>query len=179
MSKTKDRTLANRVTQQLNNLPPVEKMACPNSPILEEVYLFSMTEMKWLEEYKKDLDPYRAGKAVKVTRDMVNKYLNNDKIKKILARIHEAYVSAILMDNKVAAGRFINILDKMEKSFDSGDGKVASALANMAGNLLRATGHFGSEEHGKTPQVQINIDLGSSPKEAKIVSGDEVIDILK
>jgi len=171
--KKKDKTLKKRATEKLNNLPPVEKMASPKYPTFEEVYLYSMTEMKFLEEYKKDLDPYRAGKEVRITRDMVNKYLNNEKITKVMGRIHEAYIDAIMMDTKVAAGRFMNILDKLEKSFDNGEAKVASALANMAGNLLRATGHFGSEDKGKASVVQINIDLGKDQptEKLKVVSG--------
>ena len=168
--------LKQKVKQPLKNLPSSDELADPGEPDLREFYDYSLPELEFLEEYKKDLNTERAGKAVGVTSRTVQNWVAQSKIKDVMARIHDTYVDAILMDSKIAAGEFISVFREMRECFSGGDTKVASALATMSGNFLRATGHYSSDAHNQTPQVQINIDLGNPKPKVKSV-GKNVINI--
>lgn len=151
-----------RTKKQLKKMPQIRDVADPMKPDLRLYYNYTLGQLKFLDEYKKDLDTQRAAKAVGISSSTIERWVKLPQIRDVMNRIHDAYVDAVCMDNKVAAGRFISILNKLENKFDEGDSKVSAALANMAGNMLKATGHFDNAEGGSTPQVQINIDIGNA-----------------
>lgn len=171
--------MAKKVTKVFDEQEALELQPDPNNPCevpeLREHYAFSMKQVAFLEEYKVNLDLNKAANHVGVRVETLNKWLKLPHINEVIYKINKTYADAVLLDSKVAAGRFINTFDKIEKRFDEGDGRVAGALANMASNMLKATGHFSATDGAVGTQVNINIDLSGATN--VVQSDDETIEV--
>jgi len=154
------------VKKQFKKMPPLNEIHDPNKPGSTDVAPYTMDTYAFFEEYKKDLDADRALKTLKIPKKTYNKWLDQPKFTDVLNRIHQAYEDAVLMDAKTVAGWSVEILRDIHEAFKAGDAKSSSALAAMAGNMLRASGNF-KEATQTAPQVLIQINTGdpSTPNE--------------
>lgn len=146
--------------------PEPGTVADKNSPAPQDHHRFTLQQIEFLQEVSKDLDYNRAREHVGWTKSQMNGILQKPYMKQELEGIFDAWRYTIRMTGEQGAARFLKILDKLEKAFDSFDmenaAKVASPLARMAGDYLKATGHFDKEGGSTAPQVNIRIDLGAN-----------------
>lgn len=170
-----------KVKKQFRAMPPLEEIHDPNKPGPTEVVPYTMDTYAFFEEYKKDLDANRALKTLGIPVRKYRDWMDQPKFTDVLNRIHQAYEDAVLMDAKTVAGWSVEILRDLHNEFKNGDKKTASALAAMAGNMLRASGNF-AEATQTAPQVLIQINTGdptsavtqeSRPKKLKTVGPSE------
>lgn len=145
--------------KQFKQMPPLNEIHDPNKAGSTEVVPYTMDTYAFFEEYKKDLDADRSLRTLKIPRAKHKQWLDQPKFTDVLNRIHQAYEDAVLMDAKTVAGWSVEILRDLHNSFKSGDTKSSSALAAMAGNMLRASGNF-KEATQTAPQVLIQINTG-------------------
>ena len=148
-----------KLKKQFKDMPPLEEIHDPNKPGSTDVVPYDLKAYAFFEEYKKDLDANRTLKTLNIPRTTYNKWLDQPKFTDVLNRIHKAYEDAVLMDAKTVAGWSVQILGDIHQRFKDGDSKAASALAAMAGNMLRASGNF-KEATQTNPQVLIQINTG-------------------
>jgi hypothetical protein len=154
--------------------PEPGTVADKTAPAPQDFHRFSLEQIEFLQELSKDLDYDRARKHVGWTKTQMNGILQKPKMKQELEGIFDAWRYTIRMTGEQGAARFVKILDKMESMFDAGGedaAKIANALAKMAGDYLKATGHFDNAGGSTAPQVNISIDLGGN--EAKTVKATE------
>lgn len=147
------------VKKQFKAMPPLNEIHDPNKPGSTDVAPYTMDTYAFFEEYKKDLDADRALKTLKIPTKRYKQWLDQPKFTDVLNRIHQAYEDAVLMDAKTVAGWSVEILRDIHTAFKAGDTKAGSALAAMAGNMLRASGNF-KEATQTAPQVLIQINTG-------------------
>lgn len=153
--------------------PPVEMVATKNDLMqIPEHYAYTMAQIAFLEEYKKTLDPDKAAKAAGVDKRVAATWLKKPQIEEVVVSIHRTYVKAVMLDAKIAAGQFEEVLQSLMQRFEEGDSRVSGALASMVSNKMKFTGHGGVEDAGGKTQININIDLGNVSKEQ-----GEVIDV--
>lgn len=138
-------------------MPNIEEIHDLNNPGSTDLAAYDVTAYAFLEEYKKDLDADRAAKTLGIPRKKYQEWLLQPKFTDVMNRIHQAYADAVLMDAKTIAGWSVEILRDLHQSFKNGNDKASSALATMAGNMLRASGNF-KETGVSTPQVLIQIN---------------------
>tara|TARA_R110000823_G_scaffold44688_1_gene115567 strand:+ start:107 stop:742 length:636 start_codon:yes stop_codon:yes gene_type:complete len=143
--------------KQFKVMPPLEEIHDPSKAGSIEVVPYTMDTYAFFEEYKKDLDAERVIKMLSIPRSRYKQWLDQPKFTDVLNRIHQAYEDAVLMDAKTVAGWSVEILRDIHDAFKNGNDKAASALAAMAGNMLRASGNF-KETTQATPQVLIQIN---------------------
>ena len=148
-----------KLKTQFKAMPPLEEIHDPQRAGPTEVVPYTMDTYAFFEEYKKDLDAERALKTLKISQKVYKQWLDQPKFTDVLNRIHQAYEDAVLMDAKTVAGWSVEILRDIHEEFRQGDKKTASALAAMAGNMLRASGNF-KEATQTAPQVLIQINTG-------------------
>lgn len=154
--------------------PEPGSVADRNQQTPQDFHRFTLEQIEFLQEVSKDLDYDRARKAVGWTKTQMNGILQKPKMKQELEGIFDAWRHTIRMTGEQGAARFLKILDKLEGVFDKGGedaAKIANALAKMAGDYLKATGHFDNMGGSTAPQVNISIDLGGN--EAKTVKATE------
>ena len=116
-----------------------------------DFYLFKPRELKFLEEFAKDLDPVRACRDVgyadpeQAAQDM----LKREPIKAECKAIYDARFKALRMTQEQAAAKHITLMQKIEKDYDDSDletkAKFANSLSRFSGDYLRAAGLFGKE----------------------------------
>ena len=152
--------------------PEPGSVADRDLPAPQNYYPFEHDQIIFLQEVAKDLDYDRARKVVDWNKRKVQTFLANPSVKQELAAIFDAWKKTIYMTGEMGAGRFLKILDKMEASFDNGNTEVANAVARMAGDYLKATGHFDKDGGSNIPQVSININLGDGEEKMKNVTID-------
>lgn len=153
--------------------PPVELVADRNNPVqIPEHYAYTMAQIAFLEEYKKTLDPDKAAKAAGIDKRVAATWLKKPHIEEVVVSVHKTYVKAVMLDAKIAAGQFEEVLQSLMQRFEEGDSRVSGALASMVSNKMKFTGHGGMEDTGSKTQININIDLGSVKQEK-----GEVIDV--
>ena len=139
-------------------------------------------QMKFLEEYAKDLDAHRAAAAAGYERpaDAQHTLCSNPAIRKEIESLHDVYRRNLKMTAEHASARHIEIMDKLEGDYDKSDlgtkSKFAGSLVKASESYLRAAGHFTQGGGGTESQVVINIDLGGDEKKAVTIDG-EVIDV--
>lgn len=134
-----------------------------------DFYLFKPRELKFLEEFAKDLDPVRACRDVgyadpeQAAQDM----LKREPIKVECKAIYDARFKALRMTQEQAAAKHITLMQKIEKDYDDSDletkAKFANSLSRFSGDYLRAAGLFGKESK-QTPNVVINLNLTDTEK---------------
>ena len=146
----------------------------PGSP---DFYMFNLEQLKFLEEFAKDLDLDRAVKATYTNRPdkAKNRLLTNKHVRAELELIYNAWRANLRMTAEQAGGRHIQLMDKIEADYDSADiqdrAKLATSLVRASDSYLRATGRFNHGSVGSEPQVIINIDMGDG--ELKIDGSEE------
>lgn len=153
----------------LKQLPPLETIHDPNAPGPTAVAAYDVRAYAFLEEYKKDLDIERCVRMLGIKPKEIAAWLDQPKITDVMNRIHDSYADAVLMDSKTIAGWSVEILRDLHQRFKDGDSKASSALAAMAGNMLRASGNF-KDVNASSPQVLIQINTSGVPSEPKIVT---------
>ena len=152
---------------------PVELVAERNNPVqIPEHYAYTMVQIAFLEEYKKTLDPDKAAKAAGIDKRVAATWLKKPHIEEVVVSVHKTYVKAVMLDAKIAAGQFEEVLQSLMQRFEEGDSRVSGALASMVSNKMKFTGHGGMEDTGSKTQININIDLGSVKQEK-----GEIIDV--
>lgn len=144
----------------------------------ENFYQYTAQQLKFLEEFAKDLDAGRAALDAGYTRaESGTRLLKNPYIQREAEQIMEAWRYNIRMTAEHASGRHIKFLDKLEREFDGADtgdkAKLATSMVRGLDSYLRAAGHFNHGGGGSEAQVSININLGDSKPEDLEV---EVID---
>lgn len=155
----------------------------PEEPDLRPTNWFNDKQLKFLQEFAKTLDAQMAAKTVGWNPQYTHRIMQEQKMRDEIHAIYDAWRKALRLTAEHSASRFISILDKVEASFDAGNDKVANALANLAGNYLKATGHFDKHQNGGTtaPQIQFNINLKDSGKKPVVQTRREenlqVVDI--
>lgn len=157
--------LETNLKETLKRMPDIEKIHDPEKPGSTQVASYDIRAYAFLEEYKKDLDTDRCLKALGIPRKEYEAWCLEPKFTDVVNRIHDAYADAILMDSKTIAGWSVEILRDLHQSFKEGNVKASSALATMAGNMLRASGNF-KDANVNQPQVliQINTSGQTEPK---------------
>ena len=134
-----------------------------------DFYVFKPRELKFLEEFAKDLDPVRACRDVGYTdpEQAAQDMLKREPIKVECKAIYDARFKALRMTQEQAAAKHITLMEKLEKDyndFEPGDkAKMANALAKLSGDYLRAAGLFGKESK-QAPNVVINLNLTDTEK---------------
>lgn len=150
--------------------PEPGTIADKNLPAPANQHRFTLEQIEFLQEVSKDLDYDRARNHVGWTKTQMNGILQKPYMKQELEGIFDAWRHTIRMTGEQGAARFLKILDKLEDAFDRGGedaAKIATPLARMAGDYLKATGHFDNAGGSTAPQVNIKIDLGNNgPEEA-------------
>jgi hypothetical protein len=154
--------LEKNVSMSLKKLPPIESIHDPAKPGSTDVASYDIRAYAFLEEYKKDLDVERCAKTLGLTRKEISVWFDQAKFTDVINRIHDSYSDAVLMDAKTIAGWSVEILRDLHQRFKEGDSKASSALATMAGNLLRASGNF-KDANVSAPQVLIQINTSGTP----------------
>lgn len=163
LKMNKPKKLNKKVKATLKDMGPVAEVYDPEDSTDSHVDVvpYDISAYAFLEEYKKDLDVKRILKTLDIPKKTYNKWLQEPKFTAVLKEIHKAYQNAVLLDNRTVAGWSVEILQDLHNKFKEGDVKVASALSNMAGNLLRASGNF-KEEVAPSTSFEININLEPS-----------------
>lgn len=134
-----------------------------------DFYLFNPKELKFLEEFAKDLNPVRACKELgyKDPEQAANRFLSVEQIKVECKAIYDARFKALRLTQEQAAAKHLNLMEKIERDYDSSDAetkaKFANALSRFSGDYLRAAGLFG-KENKQTPNVVINLNLKDTDK---------------
>lgn len=147
-------------------MPPLNEIHDPNKPGCTDVVPYDLKAYAFFEEYKKDLDVDRTLKTLSIPKKVYEQWLDQPKFTDVLNRIHKAYEDAVLMDAKTVAGWAVEILRDIHQRFKEGDSKAGSALAAMAGNMLRASGNF-KDSMQTAPQVLIQIDTGGAKNQTQ------------
>jgi hypothetical protein len=144
---------------------------------LRPVHHMEREHYYFLKEFSRHLDMEIACKVVNWTPAYVKQLCEkHDGFRAEMNMIYDDWRKTIRMNAKSGAGRFLQILDKMEEQFDKDPGKMAGALSKMAGDLLRATGNMDSKTGLGTqqPAVQVNIQLNNAKEQMKpVVSVDQ------
>lgn len=152
------KALDDRVKVQLKKLPIDMTDLTPTE-------IYSKKQIMFLEEYKKNgLEINAALQVVDISRNTFSIWMNRPNFVRVMEKIAECYVEAVLADGKTIAGWSVKIMDDLHKRFKEGDSKCSNALAQMAGHLLKATGNFDSSDGSKTPQVLIQINTNGKEK---------------
>jgi len=177
INKKIDKDVMARVKKKFKEVdrdnPPVELVADRNNPVqIPEHYAYTMAQIAFLEEYKKTLDPDKAAKAAGIDKRVAATWMKKPHIEEVVVSVHKTYVKAVMLDAKIAAGQFEDVLQSLMQRFEEGDSRVSGALASMVSNKMKFTGHGGVEDTGSKTQININIDLGSVKQEK-----GEVIDV--
>lgn len=145
--------------------------------ITDEFYPYDLREIKFLEEFAKDLDPRRAAKDAGYKSSGAGKLLmGKEHIKKECYNIYQARLKAINMTAEMASSRHIELMQKIENDYNKCEtlepveelttkAKFASSLSKFSSDYLRAAGLFNDIGEKKAPNVVINIDLGNKIKE--------------
>jgi hypothetical protein len=140
---------------------------------IESFYPINKAEVNFLQEYNKDLDIERALKASGLKKKALNPHTDQGQaLLNEMREINIAWTSAIKMNSPAAAKKHLELMEKFEADYDGADLKnqnksgLASTLAKMSSDNLKATGHFGNQDAGGGTKVEINIDLGGSDKTA-------------
>lgn len=162
-----------KLKETIKDMPPLEQIHDPAKPGSTDVVPYKLKAYAFFEEYKKDLDADRVLKTLNIPKKQYEKWLDEPKFTDVMNRIHQAYEDAVLMDSKTVAGWSVEILRDIHQRFKEGDSKAASALAAMAGNMLRASGNF-KDATQTAPQVLIQIDTGN--RRQKSDNEDGIID---
>lgn len=149
--------LEKNVKATLKQMPPIETIHDKNKPGSTAVAGYDIKAYAFLEEYKKDLDADRCAKMLGISPKQLALWYDQAKFTDVVNRIHDSYADAVLMDSKTIAGWSIEIMRDLHQRFKEGDSKASSALATMAGNMLRASGNF-KDANVTSPQVLIQIN---------------------
>ena len=161
-SRYKD--LEKRIKVELKKLPR-DMTEIHDAP---EVEVFTTKMIQFLEELKRNhLDVSTALKIVGVTNEAHRQWMLKPHFVKVVEKINSSYADAVLADGKTMAGWSVEILRDLHDSYKAGDSKSASALATMAGHMLKATGNFNNAEGATAPQVLIQINTGGEVKKQK------------
>ena len=134
-----------------------------------DFYLFKYKELKFLEEFAKDLDPVRACRDVGYAdpEQAANRLLKNEAVKVECKAIYEARFKALRMTQEQAAAKHLMLMEKIESDYDHSQPEVkarfANAMAKLSGDYLRAAGLFG-KENKQTPNVVINLNIADKDK---------------
>lgn len=134
-----------------------------------DFYLFNPRELKFLEEFAKDLNPVRACRDIgyKDPKQAANDMLKKEPIKVECKAIYDARFKALRMTQEQAAAKHIMLMQKIEKDYDDSDletkAKFANSLSRFSGDYLRAAGLFG-KENKQTPNVVINLNIADKDK---------------
>lgn len=135
-----------------------------------EVEIFTTKMIQFLEELKKThLDVSAALKIVGVSNEAYRQWMMKPHFVAVVEKLNACYAEAVLADAKTMAGWSVEILRDLHNSYKAGDSKSASALATMAGHMLKATGNFNNAEGATAPQVLIQINTGGEAKKQKVV----------
>lgn len=156
------------IKSALKQLPPLEEIHDPHKPGSTAVAAYDVRAYAFLEEYKKDLDVERCVRTLGIKQKEIQAWLDQPKFTDVMNRIHDSYADAVLMDSKTIAGWSVEILRDLHQRFKDGDSKSSSALATMAGNMLRASGNF-KDANVNSPQVLIQINTSGVPTEPKTI----------
>lgn len=146
--------------------------------ITDDFYAYSLRQIKFLEEFAKDLDATRAAKdaGYKCPSEAANLLMKNEAIKKECKAIYDARLEAIKMTAEMASARHIKLMKKIEDDYDKCESmeieqelptkaKFAQSLSKFSGDYMKAAGLFGESGEKKAPNVVINIDLGDKKEE--------------
>jgi uncharacterized protein (UPF0332 family) len=134
-----------------------------------DFYLFNPKELKFLEEFAKDLNPVRACQEVgyKEPEQAAKRLLEIEAIKVECKAIYDARFKALRMTQEQAAAKHISLMEKFEQDYDKMDpgdkARMANALSKASGDYLRAAGLFG-KENKQTPNVVINLNIADKDK---------------
>lgn len=134
-----------------------------------DFYLFNPKELKFLEEFAKDLNPVRACQEIgyKDPEQAAKRMLEVEAIKVECKAIYDARFKALRLTQEQAAAKHLNLMEKIEQDYDKSDeetkAKFANALSRFSGDYLRAAGLFG-KENKQTPNVVINLNIADKDK---------------
>ncbi|MBO7712667.1 MAG: hypothetical protein J6S85_03805 [Methanobrevibacter sp.] len=134
-----------------------------------DFYVFKYKELKFLEEFAKDLDPVRACRDVGYAEpeQAAKRLLSNEAIKVECKAIYDARFKALRMTQEQAAAKHLMLMEKIESDYDHSQPEVkarfANAMAKLSGDYLRAAGLFG-KENKQTPNVVINLNISDKDK---------------
>lgn len=115
----------------------------------------------FIQKFQETLDVEYSFKEAGVTsKSLKANILSDRKVQKAMSKTTDNWLEATEINAKNAAAKFLKVFNKMEKAFDEGDTKVASALSNMATTFLKATNQLGNKDNTMSGKVEININLG-------------------
>lgn len=134
-----------------------------------DFYLFKSKELKFLEEFAKDLDPVRACRDMGYNEpeQAAKRFLDIEAIKVECKAIYDARFKALRLTQEQAAAKHLMLMEKIEKDYDDSEpetkARFANAMAKLSGDYLRAAGLFGKESK-QTPNVVINLNISDKDK---------------
>ena len=142
---------------------------------LEVGYAYSLKELIFFEEFLKDLDFERSCREAGIQDS--RRLKSRPEIMRVCREMFEAHFRKLYMKAELAGSEHIKRLEVFWQDYlRSDDGKfkaaIASSIAKMSGDHLRAAGAFdGGGERNKS-NVVINIDLGG--EKGVVIDGEKV-----
>jgi len=142
---------------------------------LEVGYAYSLKDLIFFEEFLKDLDFDRSAREAGIS--CVNNLKKRPEIMRVCREMFEAHFRKLYMKAELAGSEHIKRLEVFWQDYlRSDDGKfkaaIASSIAKMSGDHLRAAGAFDSGGERSKSNVVINIDLGGD--RGVVIDGEKV-----
>lgn len=156
--------------QEPESLPDV-------ADIVDDTRSLTPKQLRFLEEYAKTFNLSESVKAAGYKASPNKAYkslLANPWIAEQVKEIEERYRYRWKLSAEMAAAKHVQLMDKFEAAFDSGNDKVAGPLAKMSEASLKATGQLDKDNGPKAASVTVQINIGEDKKDTVIDA--EVVD---
>lgn len=129
---------------------------------------------KFLEEYRKDLDPVRALDTCEIPEEEREKFLNHYLVAKAMAKADKWLEIEPRWNKEAALAEHQQVMDMLIEQVAKGNPKAANPLASLIKLKMESTGMLQKEKQNTGTVVNFNFDLGTQNGELKVVNnGDE------
>lgn len=130
----------------------------------EDYFPFSLKTLQFLQNFANSLDYNQAALEAGYQNSYIYKLIERPEVKKEMEVIYRKRFDAIGMDAQLTSGEHLRLQNKFESDYDkmdlNGKAKMASPLAKMSTESLRASGCFDPKGEIGGTNVQVNIKIG-------------------